>query len=134
MTTLSRKAFKEHEDILLKQQAAAPDKVFTHADWDKLLEETFDKVRGLGRDKGAEYSGDVDRLLNFRRNGRDLDLPMEVVWRIYAAKHFDAIGQYVRDLAAGKERTRTEPMAGRADDLIVYLLLFKAMLIERGQL
>jgi hypothetical protein len=112
---------------------AVPNKIFTPSDWNKLLDETFDKVRALGRDKGAEYSGDVDRLLNFRRNGRDLDLPMEVVWRVYAAKHWDAIGQYIRDIAAGKERLRTEPMTGRADDLIVYLLLLKAMMIERGQ-
>jgi hypothetical protein len=56
---------------------------------------------------------------------------MELVWRIYAGKHWDAISQYIKDIQTGKERHRLESLSGRADDLIVYLLLFKAMLMER---
>jgi hypothetical protein len=125
----------EIRDTLVHGAAApkVPDRVFIPADWNKLLDDTFEKVRGLGRDKGGEYSGDQDRLLNFRRNARDNGLTMEQIWRIYASKHWDAIGQYIRDMAEGRERTRTEPLSGRVDDLIVYALLFKAMLIERGE-
>jgi hypothetical protein len=97
----------------------------------KLLLETFETVTALGKLKGAEYSGDHDRLANFRRNGIDLDLPMEVIWRIYAAKHWDAIGQYYVDRVTGIKRQRMETLAGRCDDLIVYLILFKAMLLDR---
>jgi hypothetical protein len=98
--------------------------------YDKLLAATWEAVIELGRKKGGEYAGDRDRLTNFRRNAADLELPMEVIWRIYAAKHWDAIGQYIRDLAAGTTRPRMESLAGRCDDLIVYLILFKAMLLE----
>ena len=56
---------------------------------------------------------------------------METIWRVYAAKHWDAVGQYIRDLQSGKERLRDEPITGRIHDLIVYLLLFKAMVEER---
>lgn len=104
---------------------------FTHEEYHKLVEDTFAKVVNLGIVKGGEYAGDGDRLANFRRNALDQGLSMEAVWRVYAAKHWDAIGQYVRDLNAGKDRERAEPLAGRADDLIVYLLLFKCMLVER---
>lgn len=107
--------------------------IFSHDEWADLLDETFANIRLLAASKGAEYSGDVDRLLNFRRNGADLELPMETVWRVYAAKHWDAIGQYIRDLQSGKKRERLEGIEGRIDDLLVYLLLFKAMVKERNR-
>ncbi len=96
-----------------------------------MVEATFEELRKLAKLKGGEYSGDDDRLANFRRNGLDLELPMEVIWRIYAAKHWDALGQYIRDLHTGKSRQRLESISGRVDDLLVYLLLFKAMIEER---
>jgi len=83
--------------------------------------------------KGGEYAGDHDRLDNFRRNGANLGLPMEVIWGVYAAKHWDAIGTYIRDLTTGKTRERMEPISGRVDDLLVYLILFKCMIIERDR-
>lgn len=97
----------------------------------RILSETIKEAQKLGQLKGSEYSGDVDRLENFRRNGVDLELPMESIWRIYCMKHIDAIGQYIRDLQVGTKRQRLESLAGRADDVIVYMILFKAMLIER---
>ena len=107
--------------------------MFSHERFNKLVAETFDKVRDLSHLKGAEYSGDTDRLLNFRRNGDRLHLPIETIWAVYASKHWDAVMQYVHDIQHGTDRTRLESIAGRADDLIVYLLLFKAMVEERSQ-
>jgi hypothetical protein len=89
------------------------------------------QLRQLGTLKGGEYAGDLDRLANFRRNARDMGLPMETVWRVYIAKHWDAICQYILDIQNGKTRSRLEPLEGRCDDMIVYLILFKCMLIER---
>lgn len=111
-------------------QSQGGTKVFSHPRYDKLVEETFHKITELGVKKGGEYAGDEDRLANFRRNGSAIGVPMEVVWRIYAGKHWDAISQYVSDCVSGKKRERMEPLSGRVDDLIVYLLLFKAMLAE----
>lgn len=108
------------------------ERCFSHERWAALLDETFAEIRSLGAKKGGEYSGDDDRLLNFRRNGAALGLPMETVWAVYAAKHWDAIQQFIKDQRNGKERERLEPIAGRVDDLLVYLLLFKAMLEESG--
>lgn len=103
---------------------------FSHAEYDKLLEETVAKIRELSSKKGGEYAGDEDRLANFRRHGKALGLPMETVWAVYAGKHWDAIQQYIRDKRDGKKRDRLEPIEGRVDDLIVYCILLKAMLIE----
>ena len=106
---------------------------FNQYQWECLIKDTIARIEQLSKQKGGEYAGDHDRLANFRRNGAAIDLPMETIWRVYAGKHWDAISQYIRDLQHGKTRTRMEPVSGRADDLIVYLILFKAMLIERNE-
>lgn len=105
---------------------------FSQEAWEELLAETVARINELSTIKGGEYAAEGDRLDNFRRNGADCGVPMEVCWRIYAGKHWDSITTYVRDLQSGKDRFRSESILGRADDLIVYLILFKAMCKERG--
>jgi hypothetical protein len=106
---------------------------FSHERFATLIDETVVTVKKLGHLKGGEYSGDVDRLENFRRNGEALGLPMEAIWHTYTAKHWDAVTQHIKDIVHGKERERLEPLSGRLDDIILYCILFKAMLIEREQ-
>jgi uncharacterized Zn finger protein (UPF0148 family) len=107
--------------------------IYTTVQWETLLQSSEKKIRSLSVLKGGEYSGDSDRLANFRRNAQNLDLLPEQIWAVYAGKHWDSLMQYIKDLGTGKARTRSEPLSGRADDLIVYLLLFKAMLEERNE-
>lgn len=104
---------------------------FSPDEFSKVVSQTIDQITKLSTLKGGEYAGDNDRLANFRRNAISLQLHMEQVWAIYAAKHWDAIMQYVQDLATGKKRERLEPLEGRLDDLIVYLILLKCILQER---
>lgn len=108
-------------------------KKFSHERYNELVSNTFDTIRELGRLKGGEYSGDVDRLANFRRNGEAQGLPMQAILGVYAAKHWDAIMQFIKDINTGTTRERMEPITGRVDDLIVYLLLFKAMCEEEAE-
>ena len=105
---------------------------YPHSRWNDLLTETFEEIRFLAKAKGGEYSGDTDRLKNFRRNAEALGLNKETIWAVYAAKHWDAIMQYIKDLESDTKRERIEPIGGRIHDLIVYLLLLKAM-IDEGQ-
>jgi hypothetical protein len=105
--------------------------IFSHAQYDVLLRDTIAEMGKLSTLKGGEYAGDQDRLANFRRNAKALGMEMEQVWAVYCAKHWDAIMQYIRDLGEGKTRPRMESITGRADDIIVYLTLFKAMVYER---
>jgi hypothetical protein len=104
----------------------------SHRRFDFLVDSTVNIIRDLAERKGGEYAGDLDRLANFRRNGAILDLPMEVIWAVYYAKHHDAIMQYIKDKQKGVVRERGEPISGRVDDLIVYLILFKLMLQEKN--
>lgn len=105
---------------------------FSHIQWEELLKSSMEHIQLLSVAKGGEYAGDLDRLANFRRNALAAETTMEFVWRIYASKHWDAIMQYELDLRTGKTRPRLEGIDQRVDDMIVYLLLFKAMLLERG--
>jgi hypothetical protein len=104
----------------------------TNVEIEELIKDTFNRILHLRKVKAAEYSEDSDVLSNFRRNGEDMGLPMEVVWRVYAGKHWDALSQYVRDIGNGTRRVLSEPIESRIDDLIVYLCLFKAMLRARS--
>lgn len=105
---------------------------YSHEQYAKLVQETVHQIEELSRLKGGEYAGDTDRLANFRRNATALGLNLEDIWAVYAGKHWDAIQQYVKDLREGKSRERLESISGRADDLIVYCILFKAILEDRG--
>lgn len=107
---------------------------YSHERYTELVEETVANIKKLSALKGGEYAGDVDRLMNFRRNAIALSLPMESIWAVYCAKHWDAVMQYVQDINSGKDRVRLEPISGRLDDIIVYCILFKAMIEERESL
>jgi len=104
-----------------------------HNEFDKLMVRVFADVTNQLRIKGGEYAGDIDRLANFRRNALAMGVPAEVIWGVYAGKHWDSIMQYVNDTAQNKTRTRAEPMIGRAHDLIAYLILFIAMEDEKAR-
>lgn len=96
-----------------------------------IFEPTVEKMAELGRVKGGEYSGDADRLANFKRNAEALGLDPLQVWAVYAAKHWDSLMTFIKDLQTKTDRPRSEAIEGRADDLLVYLMLFKGLLQDR---
>jgi len=106
-------------------------KSFSQEEWAKLLQESIATIESLSTLKGGEYAGDKDRLANFRSAADKFGVPMELIWAIYAGKHWDAIMQYIKDQVHGSTRPRAEPILGRYDDLIVYCLLAKAIFKER---
>lgn len=106
--------------------------VFFQDAYKRLIDETFETIKKLSDLKGGEYAADVDCLVNFRRNAEKLKLTKEQVWGVYANKHWDALMQYIQDVSTGQSRERAEPPTSRVDDLIVYLLLMKAMITENN--
>lgn len=105
-------------------------KLYSHAAYDQLVERTISAIRELSTIKGGEYSGDDDRLANFRRNAEKCGVEMTTIWSVYLNKHLDAIQQWVKDCQTGKTRPRSESISGRMDDAIVYLILGKAIVEE----
>lgn len=105
---------------------------FTPDKFALVLKDTIAKIENLIATKGEEYKrSDDDQLSNFRRAGAELDVPMELVWLVYAGKHWDALSTYIKDLKDQRVRTVSEPISGRVDDLIVYLILLRCMIVER---
>lgn len=109
------------------------DKIFSHAEYQDVVSQTVETIEQLSKLKGGEYAGDHDRLANFRRNGQALGLPMATVWAVYYNKHHDAVMQWIADLQANRQRERLEPIDGRIDDMIVYLMLLKCMVREHDR-
>lgn len=101
----------------------------TRDEFTKLMNETFAEIKELHESKGREYAGDEDSLDNFKRHAKNLGLKPEHIWAVYASKHFDAIISYVRNGGV----LSNESIEGRIDDLILYALLLKGIVKEKGQ-
>ena len=93
-----------------------------------LLNDTFTDMRELTATKGREYAGSDDQLANFKRLGEALRMAPEAILFIYLTKHLDSITTYVREL---QEHELSEPIDGRIDDAILYLILLKGLTLER---
>lgn len=104
-------------------------------EFDILVQSTVKSTADLLVSKGREYSGTEDRLSNFKR-GANLTgaTPLQVAF-IYASKHYDSISTYVRETAAdrGLVPNLSEPIESRFDDLINYMILMKAIVVERSR-
>jgi hypothetical protein len=100
---------------------------YSRDQWNDLLARTVARIEDLEKVKGGEYATADDRLANFRRAAKDIGVPMQFIWRIYAGKHWDAITTYVNDVTGNVDRKRSEPISGRIHDLIVYLILLLAI-------
>lgn len=96
----------------------------------KIIENTLARIQELFAKKNHEYAGGGDVLGNFRRLAQQQGMPMSTVWAILAGKHIDSIQEYVKDFRADIPRERTQPVADRVDDLIVYALLLQVILEE----
>jgi hypothetical protein len=101
--------------------------------FNELCARTFNTCRELLAVKGGEYAADADKLANFKRGAELTGVKPLTVLMIYLAKHYDAVSTYVRDKEAGRDRPRSEAIAGRWDDLINYCVLAKALIEEEGE-
>ena len=99
----------------------------TAPEFEQLLESTHNRLLTLTRTKGREYAGSDDQLANFRRIGDRLGMPPEAVLFVYLSKHLDAISTYIRGLAEGLPQSLSEPIGGRIEDAILYLVLLQAL-------
>lgn len=95
-----------------------------------IFTETIKSMEKLLILKGSEYSGEEDRLANFKRGASLVGItPLQCAF-VYASKHYDAIATYVRDEARGETRPRSESIEGRLDDLMNYCFLMKCIIRE----
>lgn len=91
----------------------------------RLLESTYCTLESLTDSKGKEYSHDADQLANFKRQAAELGVSPLMVLAVYLNKHLDAVKSFIKN---GKEFS--EPIEGRIDDAILYLILLKALISD----
>lgn len=90
-------------------------------------EETFQRLRDLNATKGKEYSGDDDVLSDFKDIAIAVGITPEQALITYATKHWRAINSYVQHGAV-----LSEPIAGRIDDLILYMHLLHGLIQDKS--
>jgi hypothetical protein len=96
----------------------------THDELTTVIDATFDEIRRLRTTKGKDYSrGEEDTLSNFKRHAEALDITPFHVWAVYASKHWDAIMSFCK-----YGQVESEPIDGRIDDALTYLLLLKGLI------
>lgn len=96
----------------------------TPTEFQKVLDETTAKLEQLTESKGREYRGsDDDQLANFYRSAKEAGIKPTQAWLVFFNKHIDAIKSFIRT-----ESIFSEPIEGRIDDAILYLILLKALL------
>lgn len=95
---------------------------------DEVFAARFLDCMDLIRAKNADYTEGnqkKDRIKHFRQTAEELDLPMKKVWSVFVRKHWSAIQKYVKF-----GQTESEPIDGRINDVINYLVLFGAIVSE----
>jgi hypothetical protein len=100
----------------------------TNDEFEEVMRAVFAACIKISQAKGHDYTkGSEDALANFKGAGKDIGLdPMQVCW-VFMNKHYQAITNYVR--TGGQ--SESEPIDERIKDLINYLVLFQALIIER---
>lgn len=104
------------------------------AEFKELLDETHRTLCLLTSTKGEEYSRDDDQLANFRRSAAEAGITEWQAWLVFYNKHADAIKTWIRHGNDGpKGKGVSEPIEGRIDDAILYLILLKGLVRSQGK-
>lgn len=81
--------------------------------------------------KADEYARG-DRLSNFKKAGQLMNCTPERALFGFVAKHIIALSDFIEDLEKGKNQT-PERWIEKTGDIINYMILLEALLVERSQ-
>jgi len=98
---------------------------YDNADVVRVIEDTLNEIISIRKLSVLEYSSFGTPFSNFEKLATELGIPREKILWVYAMKHKDGIANYLNGVVSQRE-----PIAGRIDDLIHYLLILKAMIYE----
>lgn len=103
-----------------------------HQTFMQVLHGTHQRLLELTASKGEEYkAASDDQLANFRRVAERTGVQPLTALMTFMNKHYDSLCEYVRREQLGMDKIESEPIAGRIDDLILYAILFKAMVMDQ---
>jgi hypothetical protein len=93
---------------------------------DEVFAKRFAECITMLRRKNADYSqGEQkgDRIAAFRRIARDINITMPQAWAVFCQKHWGAVMKYVKE-----GTVESEPIGGRINDIINYMVLLGAII------
>lgn len=100
---------------------------FNKADVADIMEQVVHEISFLREAGQKEYAHDDDQpFRNFEDLSLELGIPREKILWVFAKKHIDGIVAYING-----HHSQREPVEGRINDLIVYLILLRAMKAEK---
>lgn len=111
-------------------EVVEPEIVKNSNDFDKVIEDTLSKIRKTLLVKGKEYRRNGNVYHNFEEGAKITGLSREKVLRGFLLKHEISITDMINDLDKGILPS-IEKVNEKFDDNIIYLLIEKAMLIDR---
>ena len=98
-------------------------------DFKVMVEATFDRIRGLQDAGMKEYAQGHDVFANFKEQATEAGIRPEQNWHVLAGKHWRGVCSWIRG-----HKSQREHVIGRIDDMILYLLLLRGMVIEQEDL
>lgn len=103
------------------------EKTMTETELAVFMRTWFDeKIMRLKEEGGKEYSAEKNAFHNFEEEGEELKIsPAKILW-IHAMKHKRGIAAHLRG-----HISQREPVEGRISDLIVYLFILLAMILDK---
>ncbi len=102
----------------------------TPSDFKRLFDTTVTELQMLAAVRSGEYASDADHLASFRDASRRTGLTPAQVLLVHLDQHYSAVCNYIRDGLSGTTRARTTPIETQVNDMLVHLILFKALLSE----
>lgn len=99
-------------------------KTISKADVAEVMDQVILEIQSLREAGQKEYAHrDEDAMRNFITQGKRYNLPPEKVLMLMADKHHDGIVAFING-----HRSQRESVTGRINDMIVYLILLRAMI------
>lgn len=99
---------------------------YSRSDVQSVFATVWEEIQKLREAGQMEYAhGDSSPFRNFEALAEELGLPREKVLWTYAMKHRDGIVAWLNG-----HKSQREGVRGRINDLIVYLILLRAMIDE----
>lgn len=94
-------------------------------EFENSIDDLYARLRELTATKGEEYKGrSVNQFKNFEDLAAELGMTREQVLWVYVTKHLNSIRTFIKD---GGKKDYAEPITGRIDDAILYLLILRGM-------
>lgn len=101
------------------------------SDFDMVVKNRMSACEHILCEKAKEYAPGVDRVSNFKQAAAFQSVSPEQALFGMVAKHMVALGDFCREVTAGSKPRSYEQWDEKIGDIINYMILLDALVIER---